>query len=306
MKNVVASSGTAFTSEQARLLSRYAEKVFLLFDADSAGRKAALRSVDSLFDSGLDVSVVDLPSGEDPDSFVREYGVKKVLEKLKEAKSFIDFKVESIGEKFFRLSLREQEKIIAEFSQTATNIGDPVRRSLFLTKVARKLEVDEKMLLNSVKNINVPSVPEKPEDKTIRGLRLLEMELLRMLMEDEKLLQTASGQISSEDFDFQEHQEIFKILISNYNAGKSISPSALIDRVENPEMGALISRLAALDLGPADLEIQFNDYLKKLVQAKRGKKIKEIKESISKALNSNQLDQVEKLTHQLKELLETK
>lgn len=303
MKNVVASSGTAFTSEQARLLSRYAEKVFLLFDADSAGRRAALRSVDFLFDSGLDVSVIDLPPGEDPDSLVRKYGVKRVLEKLKEAKSFIDFKVESIGEKFFRLSLPDQEKIISEFTQTAKNIRDPVRRSLFLTKVAQKLEVDEKMLLNSVKKIKAPSGAEPPEDRTIKGQRLFEMELLRILLEDEKFLKTASRQLDGSDFDFPEHKEIFKIFLNFQKEQKSLSPSALIDTTENPKIQELISRIATLDLGPADLEVQFNDYLKKLFQTKKNKKIKEIKEAISKALTSNQLEEVEKLTFQLKELL---
>lgn len=307
MKNVVASSGTAFTSDQARLLSRYAGKVFLLFDADSAGRKAALRSVDSLFDSGLDVSVVDLPSGEDPDSLVRKHGVKKVLEKLKEAKSFIDFKAELIGEKFYRLSLPEQEKIVSEFAHTASNIKDPVRRSLFLTKVAQKLEVDERILLNSIGKVKTPSAAEKvPEDRTISGERRLEMEFLRMLMEDEGLLKAASARLEASDFDFPEHGEIFGILLKFGGKTKPISPSALIDRIENPKVQELISRIATVDLGAADLEIQFNDYLKKLLQTKRNKKIKKIKEAISKALSSNQLDQVEKLTRQLKELLENK
>lgn len=307
MKNVVASSGTAFTSDQARLLSRYAEKVFLLFDADSAGRKAALRSVDSLFDSGLDVSVVDLPSGEDPDSLVRKHGVKKVLEKLKEAKSFIDFKAELIGEKFYRLSLPEQEKIVSEFAHTASNIKDPVRRSLFLTKVAQKLEVDERILLNSIGKVKTPSVAEKvPEDRTISGERRLEMEFLRMLMEDEGLLKAASARLEASDFDFPEHAEIFGILLKFGEETKPISPSALIDRIENPKVQELISRIATVDLGAADLEVQFNDYLKKLLQTKRNKKIKKIKEAIGKALNSDQLDQVEKLTRQLKELLENK
>jgi DNA primase len=307
MKNVVASSGTAFTSDQARLLSRYAEKVFLLFDADSAGRKAALRSVDSLFDSGLDVSVVDLPSGEDPDSLVRKHGVKKVLEKLKEAKSFIDFKAELIGEKFYRLSLPEQEKIVSEFAHTASNIKDPVRRSLFLTKVAQKLEVDERILLNSIGKVKTPSFAEEvPEDRTISGERRLEMEFLRILMEDEGLLKAASARLEVSDFDFPEHAEIFGILLKFGGKTKPISPSALIDRIENPKVQELISRIATVDLGAADLEVQFNDYLKKLLQTKRNKKIKKIKESISKALTSNQLDQVEKLTRQLKELLEKK
>ena len=307
MKNVVASSGTAFTSDQARLLSRYAEKVFLLFDADSAGRKAALRSVDSLFDSGLEVLVMDLPSGEDPDSFVKKHGVKSIEEQKKHAKSFIDFRVESIGDKFFNLSLSEQEKIVSEFSQTAQNIRDPVRRSLFLTKVAQKLEVDERILLNSIKKVKTPSAGEHvPEDRTISGERRFEMEFLRILMEDDKLLKAGTAQVGASDFDFSEHRQIFEILAKSQKEGGSISPSGLIDRAEDSKVQELISRIATLDLGPADLETQFKDYVKKLLQTKRSKKVKGLKEAVRKALNANQLDQVEKLTRQLKELLEKK
>jgi DNA primase len=307
MKNVVASSGTAFTSDQARLLSRYADKVFLLFDSDSAGRKAALRSVDSLFDAGLDVLVMDLPSGEDPDSFVKKNGVKSILEKEKEAKSFIDFKVESIGEKFSKLSIPEQEKVISEFTQTGQNIRDPVRRGLFLTKVAQKLEIDEKILLNSIKKVKVPPETEKTrQDRTLSGERRFEMEFLRILMEDDKLLKTALSQLTGSDFDFPEHRQIFEMLARSQKEGRSISPSALIDRTDDPKVGELVSWIATLDLGPADLEVQFNDYLKKLIRTKKNKTIKEIKVAISQALKTNQLDQVEKLTHQLKELLENK
>jgi DNA primase len=92
IKNVVASSGTAFTQNQARLLARYAEGVFLFFDADSAGQSATFRSVDLLFSEGLEVFVVSLEPGEDPDSLLRKSGVGAVTERIKKARPFIHFK----------------------------------------------------------------------------------------------------------------------------------------------------------------------------------------------------------------------
>ena len=132
------------------------------------------------------------------------------------------------------------------------------------------------------------------------------MEFLRILMEDDKLLKAASSQLTGSDFDFPEHRQIFEMLSESQKEGRSISPSALIDRSNDPKVRELVSWIATLDMGPADLEVQFNDYLKKLIRTKKNKTIKEIKEAISKALKTNQLDQVEKLTHQLKELLENK
>jgi len=80
IKNLVATSGTAFTTDQARLLSRHAQEVFLLFDSDSAGQQAAVRSLDILFDQGFEVKIVSFPQGEDPDSYVKKSGSEKTFE----------------------------------------------------------------------------------------------------------------------------------------------------------------------------------------------------------------------------------
>ncbi len=92
IQNVVASSGTALTEEQVQLISRYSKKLTLVYDADSAGSNATLRGMDIAFAQDLDVSIVELPEGEDPDSFVRKSGGKEFRTLLGQSMSFIDFK----------------------------------------------------------------------------------------------------------------------------------------------------------------------------------------------------------------------
>ncbi|WP_304132179.1 DNA primase, partial [Ignavibacterium album] len=91
IKNVVAVSGTALTDDQAQLLSRYTKNVVLLFDADTAGISASMRSIEILLRKDFDVKIATLPSGEDPDSFVNKYGKDEFEEVIKRSENFLEY-----------------------------------------------------------------------------------------------------------------------------------------------------------------------------------------------------------------------
>ncbi len=121
VKNVVASSGTALTPEQVRMLSRYVKRAVLLFDADSAGSEAALRGINPVLGSDMEVYVVALPKGADPDSFVQQFGgdaFRKYVQK--ERQSFVEFQV-SQARKEGRLDTPEAQNAVAE--QILTSLG---------------------------------------------------------------------------------------------------------------------------------------------------------------------------------------
>ena len=92
--NVVAPQGTAFTENQARILKRFVNDVVLCFDSDTAGAKAAERSLDALLQNDLIVRVVELPAGEDPDSLVRREGKEKFENRVASAQDFFDYWIE--------------------------------------------------------------------------------------------------------------------------------------------------------------------------------------------------------------------
>ncbi len=91
IKNVVAVSGTALTEEQVQLLSRYTKNVVLLFDADTAGIKASMRSIELLLKKDIEVKIAALPGGEDPDSFINNYGKEKFEETISYAQNFLEY-----------------------------------------------------------------------------------------------------------------------------------------------------------------------------------------------------------------------
>ena len=91
IKNVVAVSGTAMTDDQVQLLSRYTKNVVLLFDADVAGIKASMRSIEILLKRDMEVKIVSLTKGEDPDSFVNKFGKEEFEELIKKAENFLEY-----------------------------------------------------------------------------------------------------------------------------------------------------------------------------------------------------------------------
>lgn len=310
-KNVVASSGTAFTSDQARLLSRYAEKVYLLFDADTAGQSATFRSVDLLFSEGVEVFVISLPKGEDPDSFVKKFGAKEVVKKIEQAQTFIDFKKSSLPKDFEELSLREQEKVIFDLAETARKITDDVRRNLFVKKIGQVFKIDETSIFKMIgKRSTKGTFPSKKETSitSLTGQEKIEMGILRILMEDEKLMKSIEDKLELDDFSTSEHKEIFQLLRADpartrtYPQAPRPSPSALLDQIENENTKLALSRIAAMDIGTAELSIQLTDHLKTLNNLKKDQKIKELKESIRKALQEGDTEKANLLTKEFERL----
>jgi DNA primase len=308
IKNVVASSGTAFTQDQAHLLARYAEKVYLFFDADSAGQSATFRSVDLLFSEGLDVFVVSLNPGEDPDSYVRKFGQQAVEEKINQAKSFIEFKCESLGKDFSQLSLREQETVIRDLAETAKKISDDIRRNLFIKKIAQVFKVNESLIFKLVGKKQAsadrrpPSVAKKAnDDSNLVGQEKIERGILRILMEDHKLLKTVSGKLQPEDFSLTEHREIFEAVKTE----KKTTPAGLMDKTENEKTKELIAQIATIDLGPAEPTVLLADYMKALDKLKIDREMKTLKDEIKRALQDNDMKTADRLTKEFEKLKKT-
>lgn len=95
--NVVASLGTALTSNQAKLLKRYANKIIIAYDADLAGQKATLRGLDILKNEDFDIKVLTVPKGKDPDEFIRTNGAEAFLNLIDNAIPLIDYKIKKLG-----------------------------------------------------------------------------------------------------------------------------------------------------------------------------------------------------------------
>lgn len=150
VENVVASSGTALTVQQIRLIRRFTERVTVLYDGDNAGIKAALRGIDLLLEEGLDIKVVLLPEGEDPDSYAQKHSRQELLDFLDaEETDFIHFKIRLYQSEMQRDPIRRAE-LIKDVLRTIALIPDTIRRTVLIQSSATLLNMDEALLKSEV------------------------------------------------------------------------------------------------------------------------------------------------------------
>jgi len=153
IKNVVASSGTALTEEQVKLISRYTKKVHVLFDSDTAGISAAKRGIVIILQGGLDLNIVTLPEGEDPDSFLGKEGKPEFERHLKAGKSIINF-VSELYEKEGKLEgVEGKSEFIREIISYIAVIPDKLKRALYIKELSAKYSLYETDLQDELNRI---------------------------------------------------------------------------------------------------------------------------------------------------------
>ncbi|HEX9023536.1 MAG TPA: DNA primase, partial [Geobacteraceae bacterium] len=136
VRNAVATCGTALTSGHLKLIRRYAGKVYTLFDADAAGKKATFRAMELFLEGGMPAGVVELPAGDDPDSLLRKEGTGAFAERIAKARPIFDFFIRGrIGEHDTG-SIEGKVKVIEELAPYLKKIANPVERDLYLREIA--------------------------------------------------------------------------------------------------------------------------------------------------------------------------
>lgn len=153
IENVVASSGTALTTDQIRLIKRFSNDITILYDGDEAGIKASFRGIDMILEEGMNVKVVMLPEGEDPDSFAQAHSSTEFLSFIQEnEKDFISFKTELLLAEGQHDPIKRAQ-LISDIVRSVAVIPDGIMRSVFLKDCSLLLGVEEQVLYNEVNKI---------------------------------------------------------------------------------------------------------------------------------------------------------
>lgn len=165
VENVVASSGTALTHGQIRLIHRFTNNITVLYDGDAAGIKAAIRGIDLLLDEGMNVKVVLLPDGEDPDSYARSHSATEFTEFIRQHETdFIRFKTKLLLADAGNDPVK-RAALIGDIIRTIAIVPDDITRTIYIRECSAMMEIDEQVVLNQVnkqrlsKNEQKPSVP---------------------------------------------------------------------------------------------------------------------------------------------------
>ena len=153
IENVVASSGTALTSDQIRLISRLTKNITVLFDGDAAGLRASIRGIDLILEEGMNVKVCTFPNGEDPDSFAKKTSFEDLTLYLEEnAKDFIQFKASLLFEDSKNDPIKKAE-LIRDMVTSISKIPDRIKREVYTKETSRIMDISEDVLANTLAQI---------------------------------------------------------------------------------------------------------------------------------------------------------
>ncbi|HEY5916033.1 MAG TPA: DNA primase [Chryseolinea sp.] len=250
--NVVASSGTALTEEQIKLIRRFTENVTVLFDGDAAGIKAAIRGIDLVLKGGLNVRIVLLPDAEDPDSFSKKMGsseFKKYL--VGHTKDFISFKIDLYAKDSGHDPIKKAEAI-RDIVTSISLIPDPIKRSVYIQETSQLLKIQESVLLTELNKIVIGDRRKKAEDQSREErkkgestalieevshsktdinaiVRLQEKESMRLLLnyaestyDDQRLLDFMLTELEDVEFTDPVYKEIYEAFKSGAARGQAL------------------------------------------------------------------------------------
>ncbi|MDU7254132.1 MAG: DNA primase, partial [Clostridium sp.] len=162
IKNSVASLGTALTTNQARLLKRYADKVIISYDADTAGQLATQRGLEILQDVGLGVEILTVPDGKDPDQFVKSHGKESYLKLVKEALPLIEYKIKISRQD---LNIRDKRQAIQYIDRYIKIIEglDPVEKDMYIRRLSEETNIEIQTLYDQLNKKNQNSRKNEKE-----------------------------------------------------------------------------------------------------------------------------------------------
>jgi len=255
--NVVAGTGTAFTPGQASLVKRFADKVLVCYDGDGAGQKAAQKAGLTLLDKGLDVRIVQIPNGEDPDSFFDEKNSKDFQKLIDSALDFMTFVLRTNQDQMDSPVKRTAflEGMVSELAL----MQNEILRGMLAGQLADEMHVPEEAVMGLLKRQtkrvhrsdytpDARPAPPKAKASVLRrpesGAEKAEFELLRLhLSQDESLLNWLTSTISDDDIKAFHYVEIFQMLHGRLRKELPINHSRLLDEIESAEIRRFIARL---------------------------------------------------------------
>ena len=287
--NSVASLGTALTEDQISLLSRFCKRTTMLYDGDSAGIKAAIRGGLLCLSRGMEVSIVILPEGEDPDSLILKQGKSAMQELLDIAPSLINFLAK---DKRPEQTTSERIDLILD---SLRNLKDLIKRELLIKDVSEAFGISENALNSKLhRSSPMPYQTEvNPAPANAPEENYEERNLLIMALKDHESYKLLAKELDQSYFTIRQYRELFTFLVSHSLSADGFEPAALMDNIENKEIKESLAELLFED----EQQMRFEDCLSGIRIRKIQRDLEEVDCAIIKDPNNLELlKQKEKLS----------
>ena len=269
IKNVVASQGTALTLEQIKLIKRYTHNVVMIFDGDTAGQIATLRSLDILIDEGINVKIVPLPKGMDPDELVRQQGPASLKSKIKHACSFFDYKLELLKSRYDINDAHGKSKIVSEMLSTINKFDNAILRGEYTKRLSEEINLPEHYILEELNKLR-PGVSFQKTDQA--GLQKKQSEinpaeklLIKFMLEEKDLIAKIMQELSPSDFQDIRTAKIVSVMQELVLQGKNIQPSLLMNYFSEDDASQLVCETMFMpDLSEQEKEKAVSDCITRI------------------------------------------
>ncbi len=280
----VALCGTALTREQARLVARYGQQAFLVYDSDQAGVRATWRAIEPLVEAGLWTRIVRLPDGYDPDSYVTDHGPDGFLKRVEQADSIADF----MG---FHANLQQSGdredvfRTLADLIKKTTNL---VHRERYREEAEHRFPALQSLLASELRSPGAVqrdrrSAPDGREK--VREEAPVERDLVQLMLNDRAIAELVEGQLESRDFSSPLYRRIVEHCFEKLGGEESYDLSGLVDNIDQDETRRVITELINTADSGKHLEQRARDHILRIRQ-------KRLKESMTRLME--QIKQMEK------------
>ena len=250
---VIATCGTALTSQQAQMLRRFTSKAVLCYDADRAGQTAAERSSELLVAEGFDVNVVQLPGGEDPDTFIQKQGRDAFMAQLKKSRPYLEFLLDRAAAEHDLTRDEGKRKFVQRMLEVTKRIPNVHMRSLFGDRIAQKARVNERAVQDEIRKAAVAGQTELSKDRVpVQGnVRKAEKALIWTLVHQPAQAIAAIRQLEADDLKGLNTENLLRTA-RDLNVRPEDVPTALMERLSTQE-AELLASVAAEPSPPAVL-----------------------------------------------------
>lgn len=314
--NVVASCGTALTEAQGRLLRKYAEKVIISYDSDSAGQAATLRGLEILNNLGCDIRILQMEGAKDPDEYVVKYGNGRFNDLVENAISLVEFKIKVLKKGLNIENTNDKIKFMNEIAKILGGVDNKIEQEIYIDKISSDYNISKEAIYAQINkneysnnkgakilessSIRKPTI--KRQEKEINPeLEKRENIIISLLIDGgEEVYNKIKGIINPNDFKSEANQKIMRRLYEEFEKGNS-NINSLVDMFADDEqvVNALTGIMAddyEIEDNKKALDDVINNYQKEKLMARRN----EIIQSLNNAnLDKEKASELEKELHTL-------
>ncbi len=239
-KNILAPLGTSLTENQAQILGRYANKVFLFFDNDEAGSKATNRNLGILIDKGVEIRLCITDKGKDPDEIINSQGPEAIKHIIENSFELLDYILELYRKNYDLTNASHLTKVVHSMNEMLTRIHDPVTFNVYKRRIARDLMIEEDLLKPNKKS----DIESKIEKTNLSNEKKSELTLLAYILDSPEEL-TVMPEIEFEEFSLPPLREA----IRNLKSGNPLDKDSIVNQLSTEEKSIL---LKFMDYGVSD------------------------------------------------------